>query len=171
MRVRSNENETDRNRKLTKPVRSLRSCPRKPVYETATEWFQGISLLCLYIPNLKLFTQFIAWAILQAIQFTAKKASVTVYTLLLRDGHVLKFRRKRQNYMLYPILLFLSPGFVFFPPFFNVHQEPMMGSWRALYSTDYWRKSKLNARGLENVCDHHKVNRRTYEILVNMIHT
>ena len=52
------------------------------------------------------------------------KASVTVYTLLLRDGHVLKFRRKRQNYMLYPILsslLFLSPGLVFFFPFFNVH--------------------------------------------------
>ena len=96
----------------------LRSCPRKPVYETATDWFQGISLLCLYIPNLKLFTQFIAWAILQAIQFTAKKASVTVNTLLLRDGHVLKFRRKRQNYMLYPILLFLSPGFVFFFPLF-----------------------------------------------------
>ena len=96
----------------------LRSCPRKPVYETATDWFQGISLLCLYIPNLKLFTQFIAWAILQAIQFTAKKASVTVNTLLLRDGHVLKFRRKRHNYMLYPILLFLSPGFVFFFPLF-----------------------------------------------------
>ena len=100
--------------------------PFAPVQEnlsmkTATGWFQGISLLCLYIPNLKLFNQFIAWAILQAIQFTAKEASETVYTLLLHDGHVLKFRRKRQNYMLYPILLFLSPGFVFFSPFFNVH--------------------------------------------------
>ena len=75
---------------------------------------------------------------MQAIQFTTKKASVTVYTLLLRDGHVLKFGRKIQNYMLYPILcslLFLSPGFVFIFSF---------------YTTDYWRTSKLNARGLEN---------------------
>ena len=139
MRVRSNENETDRNRKLTKPVRSLRSCPRKPVYETATDWFQGISVLCLYIPNLKLFTQFIAWAILQAIQFTAKKASVTVYTLLLRDGHALKFRRKIQNYMLYPILsnLSLSKSWLCFYFF-------------SFYTTDYWGTSKLNARDLEN---------------------
>ena len=115
----------------------LRSCPRKPVYETATDWFQGISLLCLYIPNLKLFTQFIAWAILQAIQFTAKKASVTVNTLLLRDGHVLKFRRKRQNYMLYPILLFLSPGFVFFfPPFFNVHFTQRITGGKANWSPE-----------------------------------
>ena len=160
MRVRSNENETDRNRKLTKPVRSLRSCPRKPVYETATDWFQGISVLCLYIPNLKLFTQFIAWAILQAIQFTAKKASVTVYTLLLRDGHVLKFGRKIQNYMLYPILsslLFLSPGFVFI--FFLLHNGLLED------------KQIERQRFREWLGDHHKVNRRTYKILVNMIHT
>ena len=154
-----------RNRKLTKPVRSFRSCPRKSVYETATDWFQGISVLCLYIPNLKLFTQFIAWAILQAIQFTAKKASVTVYTLLLREGYVLKFRRKRQNYMLYPILsslLFLSPGFVFF--FY-------------LFLTCILHKGLLEDKQTERqrfrewLSDHHIVNRRTYKILVNMIHT
>ena len=144
---------------LFAPFAPVIACPRKPVYETATDWFQGISVLCLYIPNLKLFTQFIAWAILQAIQFTAKKASVTVYTLLLRDGHVLKFRRKIQNYMLYPILsslLFLSPGFVFI--------------LLLLHNGLLEDKQIERQRFREWLGDHHKVNRRTYKILVNMIH-
>ena len=72
-----------------------------------------------------LFTQFIAWAILQAIQFTATKASVTVYTLLLRDGHAcLEISQEKTKLHALPNTFqtsFSKSWLRFFFSFFNVH--------------------------------------------------